>query len=125
MSDYLENEILDHTLGTGSYTMPSNVYAALFTSDPTDAGTGTELSGDGYARQAITFGAASGGSASNTNSPTFTASGGSWGTITHFGLYDSVSGGNLLYHGSLTSSKTVADGESVVFTTGNLTVTAA
>ena len=121
-SNYLENELLDHTLGTASYTAPGTVYLALFTTDPTDAGTGTELSGDGYSRQAVTFGAASGGSASNSTEETFTASGGNWGTISHFGLFDAATSGNLLYHGALTASKDISDGESLVFAIGDLTV---
>lgn len=123
LSDYLENKLVDHTLGTTSYTVPSNVYVALFLTDPGDSGSGTEVSGNGYSRQLVTFGASSGGSASNSTQETFTASGGSFGTVTHFGIYDASTSGNLLYHGSLASSKLVGDGESLVFAIGALTVT--
>ena len=121
-SNYLENKLLDHTLGTASFTMPSTVYLACFTSDPTDAGSGTEVSGSGYSRQAITFGAASGGSTTNSSAETFTASGGNFGTISHIGIYDASTSGNLLVYGALNSSKTINDGESIVFSIGSITV---
>ena len=125
LSDYLENELLDHALGTGSFTAPTNVYLSLYTTDPTDADTGNELSGNGYSRQLITFGAASGGSATNTTQETFTASGGNFGTITHVALHDASSNGNLLFHAELSSSRTVNDGESIVFAIGDVTVSLA
>ena len=59
MSDYLENEVLDHILGTGAYTMPSNVYIGLSTGSFVDDASGTELSGSGYTRKVVTFAAAS------------------------------------------------------------------
>jgi len=125
MSNYLENEILDHVLGTGSFTSPATVYVGLFTSDPTDAGSGTEASGSGYAREAASFGAASSGSASNDAEINFGApSGGNWGTITHFGIFDASTSGNLLIHGALTASKATADGDPVTFAIGALTITA-
>ena len=124
-SDYLEDELLDHALGTGSFTAPSAVYVALFTAAPNDAGGGTELSGDGYARQECAFDAASGGSASNTSDETFTASGGDWGTITHVGLFDASTSGNLLFHGALSASQVVNDGGSLIFSAGSLTVSLA
>lgn len=123
MSNYLENELLDHTLGTGSFTMPATVYLAIYTSNPTDANSGTEVTGAGYARQAITFGAASGGAATNSSQETFTASGGNFGTVTHIGLLDASTAGNLLVYGALTSSRTINDGESLIFEVGSITVT--
>lgn len=123
-SNYLENEILDHALGTGSWTSPSAVYLAIFTTNPTDANSGTEVSGSGYARQEITFSAASSGTASNSTEETFTASGGNFGTVTHWGIFDASSGGNLLFHGALSASRTVNDGESLVFAIGSIDITA-
>lgn len=124
-SNYLENELLDHTLGVGSFTMPATIYLAIFTTDPTDAASGTEVSGSGYARQAVTFAAASGGTTSNSSAETFTASGGNFGTVTHFGLFDALTTGNLLYHGALTTPRTINDGESLVFAIGDLDITLA
>ena len=122
LSNYLENELLDHALGTGSFTAPSNVYMALFTSDPTDAGSGTEVSGAGYARQLVTFGAASSGSVTNSSAEVFTASGGTFGTVTHTALYDASTSGNLLFHGALATAKTVTDGESLTIAIGAFTI---
>ena len=65
LSNYLENKILDHFLGTTSYTMPADVYVALYTAAPNDAGGGTEATGGSYARQIATFSSASGGATSN------------------------------------------------------------
>ena len=122
-SNYLENKVIDHFLGTSSTTAPSNVFMALFTSNPTDANSGTEVSGNGYSRQSITFNAASSGSATNSSAETFTASGGNFGTITHFGIFDASSSGNLLYHGALTDDKVIEDGDSLVVASGAITIT--
>jgi len=111
ISDYLEDALLDHCLGTTVYTMPTTVYVGLYTANPGDADGGTECSGTDYARKVATFTAASGGSCSNTTNVTFTEAGGAWGTITHIGLHDHLSTGNLLWWGTLAASKTVAKGD--------------
>lgn len=125
LSDYAEKLLLDFLMTTGSATRPTAWYVALFTDATTDAGGGTEVSGSGYARQTVTFAAASspGGTTSNTNTVTFTASGGNWGTVTNVGIYDSLSGGNLLWHGALTSSKTVNDGDTLQFAINDMDLT--
>ena len=122
-SNYLENKVIDHFLGTSSTSAPSNVYIGLFTSNPTDANSGTEVSGNGYSRQVITFNTASSGSATNSSAETFTASGGNFGTITHFGIFDASTSGNLLYHGALTDDKVIEDGDSLVVASGAITIT--
>ncbi len=121
MSDYLENALLNHVLRNTALSSPTTVYAALYSTVPTDTG-GTELSGNGYSRQAVTFGAPSGGSCSNTAAVTFTASGGDWGTVQGVGLYDASTGGNLLFRGALETSKTIANGDSLQFAVGQLQV---
>lgn len=131
MSDYLERKLLDHTLGTAAYTHPSQVYLALFTADPLDAGTGAEVSNSGgstYARQTIDFNAAAGagGSVTNSTEENFTNMPGC--TVTHIGIYDSVDSSgsnNLLYHGSVSTPKTVVLGDTISLATGQLTVTLA
>jgi len=126
MSDYLENKVLDHVLGTTSYTMPATVYIGLSTGSFADDNSGTELSGFGYARQSVAFDAAASGTTDNTAAIDFpTASGGSWGTVSHWGLFDASSAGNLLIHGSFTASKTVADGDILRIAAGELDITAA
>lgn len=125
MSDYLENEILDHILGTGSYTMPSAVYVGLSTGSFNDDNSGTELTGNNYSRKAITFGAASSGTASNNAAVEFDAATGSWGTVSHFGIFDAASAGNLLIHGSLTASKVIETGDILKIAIGDMDITAA
>lgn len=125
MSDYLENEILDHILATGSYTAPTNVYVGLSTASFNDDNSGTELSGNGYARVAASFGAAASGTASNDAAVEFSAATGSWGTVSHFGIFDASSAGNLLIHGAFTASKVIASGDILKINVGDLDVTAA
>jgi len=127
LSDYAEKLLLDWMMTTGSATRPTAWYVGLFTAAPSDSGGGTEVSGSGYAREAATFAAAStpGGTTSNTGDISFTASGGNWGTITHIGIFDASSAGNLLWHGAMTASKVVNDGDTLQFSTGNIDLTIA
>ena len=121
-SDYLEDALLNATLRGTAYTSPASVYLALFVSDPTDAGTGTEVSGGSYARQAVAFNAPSGGTCLNSAQVTYPTASAAWGTVTHFGIYDAVSGGNLLYHGPLNTSKTINSGDTPSFGAGQLSL---
>jgi hypothetical protein len=127
LSNYAEKLLLDWAMTTGSATRPTAWYVALYTAAPDDTGGGTEVSTGGYARQSVTFDAASspGGTTSNNNTVSFTASGASYGTVSHIGIFDNVSGGNLLWHGSMTASKTVADGDTLEFSIGNIDLTLA
>lgn len=125
MSDYLENEILDHILSVGSYTMPTAVYVGLSTGSFNDDNSGTELTGNNYSRVAATFSAASSGTTSNSAAIEFAAATGSWGSISHFGIFDAASAGNLLIHGAFTTAKTIASGDILKIPTGDLDITAA
>jgi len=125
MSDYLENKFLDHFLGTTSTSAPAAVYLSLHTTSPTDDGSGAELSGSGYTRQAISFGSASSSVASNDAAVEFSAATGDWGTITHIGVWDASTSGNLLFHGELTASKTIATGDIFKVAVGGVDITAA
>ena len=127
LSDYAEKLLLDFLMTTGTATRPTNWYVALYTGAPSDSGGGTEVSAGGYARQSVSFNAASspGGTTSNSNEVSFTASGGDYGTVTHMGIFDASSSGNLLWHGALTASKTVADGDTLTFAAGNIDLTMA
>lgn len=125
MSNYLENALVNATLRNTTYTSPATVYLALYTSDPTDADSGTECSGTSYARQSITFGAPSNGVTTNSAAIEFPQAGGSWGTITHVGIRDDLTTGNLLYHTPLDASKTIATGDVFRIATGSLSVTLA
>lgn len=120
-TDYLENAVLNHTLRNVPYTPPTTIYLAAFTSPTTDAGGGTEVAGNGYARQAVTFGAPSGGAVANTNIVTFpVASPAGWGTVTHAAVFDSLTGGNMLRHGALTAAKTINAGDALTFQVGQV-----
>jgi hypothetical protein len=125
MSNYLENALINVTLRATSYTAPTTVYVALYTSDPTDADTGTEVSGTSYARQSVTFGAPSNGATTNSAAVEFPQAGGSWGTVTHIGIRDASTAGNLLYHTALDASKTIATGDVFRIASGSLSVTLA
>lgn len=121
-SDYLKAAILNHILRNNAYTSPTTVYVGLSTADPGDDGAGlAEPSGNGYARKAATFDAPSSGVCDN-QVVTFDQATGSWGTLTHFALFDAVSGGNMLYHDALTASKAIGDGDTAEFAAGDLTV---
>jgi hypothetical protein len=127
LSDYAEALILDWMMTTGSATRPTAWYVALFTGAPSDSGGGTEVSGSGYARQVVAFDAAASPAGTTTNSAdvSFTADGGSFGTVTHLGIFDALTTGNLLWHGALTTSKAVADGDTLLFAAGNIDLTVA
>ena len=125
MSDYLENEILDHILGTGSYTMPTTVYVGLATGSFGDDASGSELTGNNYSRVSASFSAASGGTTSNSAAIEFAAATGSWGSVGFFGIFDAASSGNLLIHGAFSSAKTIASGDILRIAAGDLDVTAA
>ena len=123
MSNYLENALINATLRNTSYTSPATVYVSLYTSDPTDADTGTEVSGGSYARTAVTFGAPSNGVSTNSAAVEFPQATGSWGTVGWIGIEDASTGGNLLYHTALDASKTIASGDIFKIATGSLSVT--
>jgi hypothetical protein len=127
LSDYAEKLLLDWMMTAGAATRPTAWYVALYTAAPSDAGGGTEVSGSGYARQAVTFAAAStpAGTTSNTSAITFTAAGGDWGAVSHIGLFDASTSGNLLWHGAMTATKTIADGDTLEFAIGNIDLTLA
>ena len=125
MSNYLENALVNVTLRGTSFTAVSTPYVALFTSDPTDAGSGTEVSGGSYARTSATFGAPSNGTSTNSADITFPTATASWGTVGWIGIYDASTSGNLLYHTPLDTSKTIDSGDIFKISTGNLSVTLA
>lgn len=125
ISNYLENALINVTLRNTAYTAPTTVYVGLYTTDPTDANTGTEVSGGSYARTAVTFAAPSNGVTTNSADVTFPTSSGSWGTVGWIGILDASTAGNLLYHTPLDVSKTISSGDIFKISTGNLSVTLA
>ena len=125
MSNYLENALINATLRNTSYTSPATVYMGLYTSDPTDANTGTEVSGGSYARVAVTMGAPSNGVSTNSAAIEFPQASGSWGTVGWIGILDASTSGNLLYHSPLDVSKTISSGDIFKIAIGSLSVTLA
>jgi hypothetical protein len=125
MSNYLENALINETLRGINYTAPTTVYLALYTSDPTDADTGTEVSGGSYARQSITMGSPSNGVSLNTAAIEFPQATASWGTVAYIGIRDALTTGNLLYHSPLDTSKAIDAGDIFKIAIGSLSVTLA
>ena len=124
-SNYAEAKILDHIVGKTSFTMPANVYMALYTDVPSDAGGGTECSGGDYARVECSddWNAAAAGSIDNANDIDFVEASAAWGDVTSFALLDALTDGNFLAWGTLTATKTVASGNTAKFLAGELTIT--
>lgn len=125
-SNFLENKILDHVLTATAYTQPSR-YIALFTASPGEAGSFTNeisTSGTAYARQAVTFAAASSGSSATNATVTFPTATANWGTITHVAVVDSATAGagNVLFYGAVTTSKQIDTGDTFQISSGNLTI---
>ena len=117
-TNYLADKLLNHTLRNTVYTAPATVYLSLHTADPTRTGSHTnEVAVGGYARVAITFGApADNGTAeevANSALVDFGTASADWGTVTHWGIEDASTAGNMLFHGALTASKTVQNGDPV------------
>ena len=121
-SNTFETTVLKWTLTTDAVTRPSTWYIGLFTSDPTDAGTGAEVSGNGYTRKAVTF-SVTGNTATNTASIEFDAATASWGTVTHVAVFDASTSGNMIVHSALTTSKAVSTGDILRVPTGDLDIT--
>jgi hypothetical protein len=121
-SNYLENALLNATLGNVSYTTPATVYTALYSVAPTDSTSGTELSGSSYARQATAFSVTS-GVATNTGNVTFGPASANWVTAVAWSIADASTSGNILYYGPLSTAQTVLNGNSLTFGIGNISVT--
>lgn len=129
-SNDLENKYLTWAMGGGTApTRPSAWYVGLFTdasglvSDQPTA-EATNVNCPGYARQQVTSWTISGTNptqAVNGNPVTFTATGG-WTTVNYFGIYDALTGGNLLYWGSI-PAKLLASTDQLQFGTSQITVT--
>ena len=124
MTNYLEGAVYDAVLRNTTYTAGATLYLALHTADPTETGAVGELSAiNGYARETVAFGTDTDGSGTNSGLVSFTASGGNWGTITHFSIWDAASAGNSLLYSALDNNRVVNDGDTIEFAIGAITVT--
>src|SRR5258708_6978006 len=127
-SHYLESALINAVLKNTAYTSPATTYLALYTVDPTDSNTGTEVSGSAYARVAITWSAIttnnpSGSTVTNSVQINFAAATGSRGTVAYYGICDAASAGNLLIHGALTTPKTINTGDIAQVAVNGLSLT--
>ena len=123
-SNYLENKILDHVLKNTAYTQPSSLYVALFNNTSGNAASNLEAgtltdevssSGTAYSRKTVTFAASSGGTAATSAAVTFNVATASWGIITHVAVMDSATSGNVLFWGSVTTTKQIDTAHSLYF----------
>jgi len=121
-SNYLETEILDHVFGGNAYTAPATLYLALFTTDNTDTGGGTEVSGGAYARQSVAF-TVSGNTASNSADVEFPTATANYGTVVAVAVMDASTGGNQLAYAGLSSDKTIETGDVFRVPAGDLDIT--
>ena len=121
-SNTFETTVLTWAFSTSSATRPTAWHLALYTSAPDDTGGGTEVSGSAYARQSVTF-TISGNTASNTSALEFPTATGSYGTVTHVGVFDASSGGNLIAYAALTTSKAIDTGDVLRVPAGDLDIT--
>ena len=124
-TNYLENAVMDHVFGAGTFTKPAGRYIALFTAAPGEAGGGTEVSGTGYARQssAFTLTGTAPTQAANTSAVEYPTAGSAWGTVTHAAVFDALTGGNMLAYAALTEAKPISSGDVFRFPAGNLAFT--
>ena len=120
ITQYLEDKIVDHILGTATYTKPSSVYVALYTVIPTKTTSGTEVTGGSYARQVATFTASSSGLSSNSGNVDFTSM--PTCTVVAVGVFDSSTSGNLLFFTALDTNKSVTNGDTFRIATGDLDI---
>ena len=123
-SNFLETEILDHVFGGNAYTAPGTLYLALFTSNPDEDGSGSEVStsGTAYARQSIAF-TVSGNTATSSSAVDFPTATANFGTVTHVGVFDASTAGNLMAYAELTSSKAIETGDVFRVPAGDLDIT--
>ena len=127
MTNYLETKLLQFVLNNnaGSLSAVSTIYLALFTANPTETGSlsnEVSTSGTGYARQSVAF-TTSNNASSNTSNIEFSAAQSSWGTVTHIGIMDASTSGNMLFHGALTVSKTIDTNDIFRINAGDLDIT--
>jgi len=120
LTNYLENKLIDHFLGTTTYTKPTSVYIALFTVTPGEAAGGTEVTGGSYARQSCAFNAAASGATENTSNVDFEDMPAA--TTVAIGIFDASTVGNMLLYGALTVNKTTDAGDTLRIAIGDLDI---
>lgn len=122
LSNTFETDVLKWLLTADAVTRPTTWYLAVYTVAPGEGGGGTECSGTSYARQAVTM-TVSGNTATNSANVEYPTAGSSWGTLVAVGIFDALSGGNLIAYGNLNASKTIDTGDVFRVPAGDLDVT--
>jgi hypothetical protein len=124
LSNVFETRVLTWLFTGDAVTRPSSFYIALFTSNPAEDASGTEVStsGTAYARQSATF-TVSGNEATNSAAIEFPTATASYGTVTHIGVFDASTGGNLIAYAALTTSKAIDTGDVLRINSAELDVT--
>ncbi|MEL0016358.1 MAG: hypothetical protein VW715_14145 [Rhodospirillales bacterium] len=125
-SDTFETHVLNYVFTATSVTRPTAWYLALFTSNPADDASGTEVStsGTAYARQSASF-TVSGDTASNSAAIEFPTATASFGTVSHVAVFDASTGGNMIAYAALTASKAIDTGDVFRVPSGDLDITLA
>lgn len=124
-TDFTESLVLNFLFTTNTATRPTAWYVGLFTAAPSDTGGGTEVSGSGYIRKVTGTITVSGTATTAVNSAAieFAVAEGSWGTVTHAGIFDAETAGNLLAFAPLTIAKTIDNGDIFRIPASDLTIT--
>jgi len=118
-SNTYETIVLKYAFNADSVTRPTAWYLGLFTADPSS---GTEISGNSYARTAVTF-TVTGDTATNSGAVEFPVATGSWGTVSHVAIFDASTNGNQIAYATLTTSKTIGVDDILRFPVGEVDVT--
>jgi len=131
LTNYLEDKIVNHVFGSTTYTKPTNWYVGLLTATPSDSAGGTEVTGGSYARMVCAFTITGSGIAQavNTSAITFPTATADWGIVGWVGIYDALSGGNLVAYQNLQQSdfststtKTINDGDIFKFNASTIKI---
>lgn len=117
LTNFTEALLLKWAMTDETVTRPTAWYMALFSAATGEGGGGTELSGSGYARQAVDFGTTG---ATNAADVVFTAAGGDWATATHHAIFDASTGGNMLWQKAMPASKQLDDGDTLTYPAGDI-----
>lgn len=124
LSTYAAEKFLNWLKGTSAGTAPSDLYVALYSSDPTDAGSGgTEVTTtiDATGRKEATFGAIASKKMSNDAEIDFGTADGA-ATVSHVAVFDASSSGNMIGSFALSPSRSVGAGDPVKFAVGDLVI---
>jgi len=121
ISNYLANAMINATVRNTAYSSPANVWVGLYSTAPTASTAGTELSGNGYSRQNVTFSAPSAGVANSNVSVTFSATGNNWQPVVATAILDKSTAGNILWFSTITTQVVLASGN-ITLTSGNITL---